>query len=97
MRLLQPTREVVIVGTQGEALTEEILSVVRNSSLQQTVVIFKPQDDSAEITRLAPFIDQMQVVNGHATAYVCQNFTCREPLNDVTELQDILTLLPNGF
>ncbi len=92
--LLQPTREVVVVGTQGEASTEEMLSVARNSPLQQTVVIFKPQDDSAEITRLAPFIDQMQVVNGHATAYVCQNFTCREPLNDTAELQALLTLPP---
>lgn len=92
--LLQPTREVVIIGTPGEASTEEMLSVARSSSLQQTVVIFKPQDDSAEITRLAPYIEQMQAVNGYATAYVCQNFTCREPLNDTVELKVILTLLP---
>ena len=93
--LLQPTREVVIVGTQGEASTEEMLSVARSSCLQQTVVIFKPQDDSAEITRLAPLIEQMQVVNGCATAYVCQNFACREPLTDPAELKAILILLPD--
>ncbi len=92
--LLQPTREVVIVGTLGEASTEEMLSIARSSSLQQTVFIFKSQDDSAEITRLAPFIEQMQTVNGCATAYVCQNFTCREPFNGAAELQTILTLLP---
>ena len=92
--LLQPTREVVIVGIPGEASTEEMLSVARSSSLQQTIIIFKPQDISVDITSLAPFIEQMKMVNGGATAYVCQNFACREPLTDSAELQAILTLLP---
>ncbi len=93
--LLQPTREVVIVGTPGEASTEAMLSVARSSSLQQTAIIFKPLDDSSEIARLAPFIKQMQALNGSATAYVCQNFTCREPLTDPAALQEILALLPS--
>ncbi|NOR50943.1 MAG: DUF255 domain-containing protein, partial [Desulfuromonadales bacterium] len=93
--LLQPTREVVIVGTSGEASTEALLSAARSCSLQQTVVIFKPLEDSAEIVCLAPFVKNMQTLNGSATAYVCQNFTCREPLTDPAELQAILALLPD--
>jgi len=93
--LLQPTREIVIVGTRGESSTEAMLSAVRKASLLQTVVLYKSEGDSTAITRLAPFLKHMPLVNEHATAYVCQNFTCREPLTDVAELQAILSSLPD--
>jgi uncharacterized protein YyaL (SSP411 family) len=93
---LQPTREVVIVGPQGKPSTEAMLSVAGSARLQQTVVLFKPESDSELVTGLSPFIKSMRAVDGHATAYVCQNFSCREPLTDAKELQRILNSLPDG-
>jgi uncharacterized protein YyaL (SSP411 family) len=93
---LQPTREVVIVGTRGQASTEALLSVARSARLQQTVVLFKPENDSELVTELSPFINSMRALDGHATAYICQNFSCREPLTDAKELQRVLNSVPNG-
>ena len=90
--LLRPTREIVIVGTPGEASTEAMLSVVRCANLQQTVVLFKPEKNSETIVSLAPFTKNMKILNGRATTYVCQNFTCGEPLSDAADLQAILNL-----
>ncbi len=92
--LLRPTREIVIVGSPGEASTETMLSVVRSANLQQTVVLFKPENSSEAIVSLVPFVQSMKTMHGRATAYVCQNFTCRAPLTDVAELQTVLSLLP---
>ena len=84
-----------MVGVAGEPATEAMLSAARRSNQQQTVVLFKPEDDSAALASLAPFTQQMHSVNGGAAAYVCQNFSCREPLVDVDELETILRSLPD--
>jgi uncharacterized protein YyaL (SSP411 family) len=93
---LHPTREVVIVGFPGKPSTEAMFSVARSARLQQTVVLFKPGDDSELVIELSPFIKSMQAVDGNATAYICQNFSCREPLTDAKELQTVLNSLPDG-
>ena len=92
--LLRPTREVVVVGVHGESSTEIMLSAVRNCKMPQTVVIYKAVDDPETIAALTPFTCHMHIVNEFATAYVCQNFTCEQPLNDAEELQVILNSLP---
>ena len=90
--LLRPTREIVIVGTPGEASTEAMLSVVHRANLQQTVVLFKSEENSETMVSLAPFTQHTKIIDGHATAYVCQNFTCGEPLTDADDLQAILSM-----
>lgn len=92
--LLRPTREIVIVGPPGEPQTESMLNVTRKSSLAQTVVLYKPVHESQKITGLAPFLKQMVTSNGDSTAYICQNFTCHEPLTDAYKLQEKLSSLP---
>ncbi len=92
--LLQPSREVVIVGSRGEPLTEAMLTIVRSGRQDQTVVLFKAADDAQAITELAPFTEQMRPIGGRGAAYVCQDFTCREPLTDANELARLLSALP---
>ncbi|MDT8443310.1 MAG: thioredoxin domain-containing protein [Desulfuromonadales bacterium] len=92
--LLQPTREVVIVGSRNEPSTKTMLAAVSNCKLPQTVVIYKPNEDPDTITALAPFTKDMPLVNELATAYVCQNFSCRQPVTDANELQATLNSSP---
>ncbi len=92
--LLQPSREVVIVGSLGEPHTEAMLAVVRRGRLDQMVVLFKNVDDAQTIVRLAPFTERMHPLNGRAAAYVCQDYSCREPLTDADELARLLHNMP---
>lgn len=89
--LLRPTRVVVIVGYLGAVDTEAMLSVVRCNSLLQTVVLLKDQADAQNLASLSPFVTSMTLTGGEATAYVCQNFTCLEPMVDAAELERRLT------
>ena len=82
-------------GTRGDAATEAMLTVVRNHGLAQTVVIYKEVGNSDRIVCLVPFLKHMPLLNECATAYVCQNFTCSEPLTDADKLKTILNLLPS--
>lgn len=92
--LLESTREVVIVGAQGDPDTERMLSIVHKANLARTVVLFKSSENSEVLTSIAPFTASMTPDEGPARAYVCQNFTCREPVTDGALLRQILSDLP---
>jgi len=92
--LLRPTREIVIVGHQGDATTEQMLATLQRSELVQTVVLFKPERDPGEITRLAAYTRDMATVDGQAAAYVCQDFLCIAPVITVDELTMIIDSVP---
>jgi hypothetical protein len=37
-----------------------------------------------------PLLQDRKAINGQATAYVCQNFTCRNPVTDPEELRALI-------
>jgi len=92
--LLRATREIVIVGRRGETNTDEMLEIVRSKKLVQTVVLFKPEQAAGTISRLAPFVEDMTMIDGRGAAYVCQGFSCRAPVTSVDELSAILDSNP---
>lgn len=88
---LGPVREVVIAGKPDSADTKEMLNVVRTQYNPRTVIVFHPEGENGEeIETLAPFVQEQRIVNERATAYVCQNYTCQAPVNDVDRFMEIL-------
>jgi uncharacterized protein YyaL (SSP411 family) len=88
--MLRPSREIVIVGVDGDKRTSEMLEEVRKASTSQTVVVYKSSENMHTLARLAPFTADMTPVGGKPTAYVCQDFACQVPLTDVHELRQSL-------
>ncbi len=35
--------------------------------------------------QLVPLLRERRMTNGHATAYVCENYTCRNPVTDASD------------
>jgi uncharacterized protein YyaL (SSP411 family) len=84
---LGPSFEVVIVGRREAEDTREMLDALGRSYLPNAVVLFRPADEEAPaIIRHAPFVKDMSMRGGKATAYVCTNFVCRRPTNSVDEM-----------
>ncbi|NLI13239.1 MAG: thioredoxin domain-containing protein [Peptococcaceae bacterium] len=89
--MLGPAREIVIAGKSGEADTEAMLSAVRRAFIPETAAVFHPAGESGKgIEKAAPFVKEQLPVNGKATAYICQNYACREPVTDPEELARLL-------
>jgi len=76
---LAPVKEVALVGGELRALER----VVR-STLRPHLVLAGGKPDGV------PLLEDREPVEGRATAYVCENFTCRRP---VTEPEDLAELL----
>ena len=89
---LNPNYEVVIVGQPQKKDTISMLAALRKPFLPEKVVLFRPADHeaAAEVTDIAPFTLPMAAKNGQATAYVCQEFSCKLPTTSIEQMLDNL-------
>ena len=89
--LLGPQYEIVIVGKQGTPSTRAMLNAARRRFIPNKVLLFRPLgDDAAPITSLAPYTQEMKTQGGKTTAYVCRNFSCRQPVTRIDEMLGLL-------
>jgi uncharacterized protein YyaL (SSP411 family) len=88
---LGASREVVIVGDPASDTTQNMLDLLRSEYNPYMVALFKDSTASAdEMNALAPFTAEYKTIDNKATAYVCRDFSCEQPTNDVQELQKTL-------
>jgi uncharacterized protein YyaL (SSP411 family) len=79
---ISPTREVALVGDDLAALAV----VVRETNRPHLVLAGGPEGSDQP-----PLLEGRTAVDGKPAAYVCENFTCRLPVTDPTELSGELT------
>ena len=59
--------------------------------LPRAVLLFHPTGESGGgIRELVPFVAEQKPVDGKATAYVCEDYACREPVTTVEALEKLL-------
>jgi uncharacterized protein YyaL (SSP411 family) len=85
----QPGREIVIVGKKEEKDVEAIMAAINDRFLPDTLLVFKdPREEILD--EVVPFIKDMTMVGNKATAYICENFSCQQPITDIETLKDII-------
>jgi hypothetical protein len=89
---LGPAQEIVIAGNIDSTDTQKMLKLIRIKFLPNTVVIFHPQENAdSGIDKTIPFVKNLTTIEDKATAYVCENFSCRQPVNKIDDLDKILS------
>ena len=82
-----PTYEVVIVGNTEADDTKAMLKALRTEFVPNKVILFVPTDkDPSAIFQMAPFTSRMTSIEGKATAYVCQDYTCQQPTTKIESM-----------
>ena len=82
------TKEIAIVGSPGDFDTQALLDEVFHSYLPNKVLACGPDPDLF-------LLQGKSQIDGRATAYVCENFTCKEPVTTAEDLKQ--QLLPNSL
>ncbi len=85
-------KEVVIVGQSDAADVQALLEVVYGAYLPNKVVMLRDTSVSAEQEAQYPLLQDRTQIEGKATAYVCENYTCQRPVTTVEELEQQLEL-----
>ncbi|MBA3534818.1 MAG: thioredoxin domain-containing protein, partial [Ardenticatenales bacterium] len=82
---LTPTAELALLGPaeQSEPFVREIFS----RFLPNKIVAQASSGEEAEqLATLIPLLESRELLDGQATAYLCQNFACQRPVTAATEL-----------
>ncbi len=83
--------QVVIVGDRRADDTMAMLAAAARAYRPFTVVVqVAPGDRQNAVASVLPFVGAMTMRDGRATAYVCQNFACQEPVTSLDRLQEQL-------
>lgn len=86
-----PPQEIIVAGKRGDPAVKVFLEILQKEFLPASVVIFLPEgEEGEELMELAPFLQDYRWTNGRAAVYVCENYSCREPLTDPQELRRLI-------
>ncbi len=78
------TKEIVIAGQRESKETRLALQSLVEKYLPECIVVFHPSgEDAREIESAIPYICGQGMVEDRTTVYICENFACQKPRNDV--------------
>ncbi len=84
--LLGPSYEIVVAGDRSADDTKEVFRAIRKEFIPNKVVLLKTD----ELGDVAAYTKRMECADGKATAYICSNYTCDEPVTRVERMLERL-------
>ena len=79
-------RHLVIAGRPENADTRALVAVYESRLRPDTDLLVVSAATREALARLAPFAASLPERDGHATAYLCVDHACRQPVHDPVEL-----------
>jgi uncharacterized protein len=88
---LASPKQIVIAGEAGSEDARAMLRAVRRRFLPYKIALLIDSEGNRErLAGFLPAVGNMTMLEGKATAYVCENYTCSLPVNDPAELEGLL-------
>ena len=84
-RTLATPKEVALVGPLDSSHTRALLDVVHSRYLPNRLLAAAEPGDPRPAA-LIPLLQERDLLDGHPTAYVCENYACQLPTHDPAEL-----------
>jgi hypothetical protein len=89
-RLSKP-QQIIIAGKPGLPDTEAMLREVGGRYLPNLVVLLADGGEAqAFLSQHVALLKEVKPLDGKATAYVCENFACQLPTNEVGKVREML-------
>jgi uncharacterized protein len=89
---LSKPKQIVIAGSRTGKDTGDLIRVIHAHFIPNKVLILTDGSEGDETgTAFAPFFHGLGQIDGKATAYVCENYTCELPVTDPVKLSALLT------
>jgi uncharacterized protein YyaL (SSP411 family) len=90
---LSKPRQIVIAGNKDTPETKALLKEVHRHFLPKTILLLADGGEGQKfVAQSNEALSAMTPIEGKAAAYVCQNFTCKAPVTDPKQLNDLLKL-----
>jgi uncharacterized protein YyaL (SSP411 family) len=83
-----PVKELAVIGAKDQPETRALLAAAR-AAYHPNLVLAQAEPDDARAVEL-PLLAARPQVDGKPTAYVCENYVCRQPTTDPAALTELL-------
>ena len=80
---LKSCKELIIAIDKNKHDFKSILKKIKKEYYPHLIIIVKDINDKALVEDIAPWIDSYMAINSKPTYFVCTNFTCKQPTNDI--------------
>ncbi|MCU0454386.1 MAG: thioredoxin domain-containing protein [Bacteroidetes bacterium] len=87
----RPPRQVIVAGPRQAPHTQALLRLVRSRYDPHRVILLADGGEGQQyLTARDASFGSYRIVGGKPTAYVCEDFACREPTSDLATLERLL-------
>jgi uncharacterized protein YyaL (SSP411 family) len=82
--------EVIIVGDENSKTTKEIIKKLNKEFIPNKVIIVKNKKNKNEIEAISPFTKDYEINSEETLVYVCKNYQCNLPTNNIKTILELL-------
>jgi len=82
--------EVIIVGNLKSDDSKTLLQKLNSNFIPNKVVLFKNNDNQEDLEHIAPFTKDYEIEDENLMVYVCKNFNCNMPTNEIKTVLELL-------
>ncbi|MBT2287599.1 thioredoxin domain-containing protein [Paenibacillus albidus] len=88
-------KEWVLAGKREDSALHSMLAQVQQAYMPDAALLIKWEGDE-QLVELLPHLADKPALGGAATAYVCRDFACREPLTSLEAVKELLAAQAKG-
>lgn len=93
----EPPVDIVLAGNSNDPDLKQMIKTVQQEYLPEATVLVRFEDKTDGQTEfLLPLLKGKMPVGGKATAYVCKNFACGQPVTGLSQLIEAIHFKPAG-
>ncbi len=81
---LGPSYEIIIASEKNSSSAGEVLNVIGKRFLPNKILILNSDENNIE--KISSFVKDQKAVDGKTTVYICRNFSCSLPLNNMDKI-----------
>ena len=85
---VKENKQIVIAGELGDNITREMIKEINNRFLPFTMVLLN--NHGSNLNKFIPFIEHERKIKDKTTAYICENFSCHKPVDNIMDFLQLL-------
>lgn len=83
---LHPSQELILAGSLDSAVLPKMQQIFFSEFRPYAVVLYQ----EGSLSKILPWTQDYPIEDGQITAYLCQNFTCQRPVQQIDQFQALL-------